>query len=317
MQDLDAVRRELEAEQINLVGGSYGTRAALDYMRQFPLAVRRVVIDGVAPPDMVLPMSFSTDGQLAFDALLSACENEPACRRAHPALRAGWVQLLQSLPKRVTIAHPLTGQPETFMLSRELVLSAVRGPLYSPALTAALPQAIDEAVQGRYEALVGINSLFTSRKGMGLAMGMHFSVVCAEDVPRLARSADKPGSDFGSDFQQLYEKVCADWPRGELPAAFYTIPPARQPVLLLSGGLDPVTPPRHGNRTALALGANARHVVVPNAGHGVMGLGCMRDTVFRFIDAADAAAALAVETGCAKNVPRPLPFLPVELEAAK
>ena len=103
----------------------------------------------------------------------------------------------------------------------------------------------------------------------------------------------------------------------DIPAAFYTIPAARQPVLLLSGGLDPVTPPRHGNRTALALGANARHVVVPNAGHGLMSLPCMRDALFRFIDAADDAAALAVDTGCAKNLPRPPVFLPLELEAAK
>ena len=36
MQDLDAVRRQLGAERINLVGGSYGTRAALEFLRQFP-----------------------------------------------------------------------------------------------------------------------------------------------------------------------------------------------------------------------------------------------------------------------------------------
>jgi pimeloyl-ACP methyl ester carboxylesterase len=317
MQDLDAVRAQLEVEQINLVGGSYGTRAALDYLRQFPTAVRRVVIDGTAPPDMVLPASFSTDGQLTFDALLTACETEPECRRAHPNLRADWAALLASLPKSATVAHPLTGRPETFMLTRELVLGAVRGPLYSPTIAAGLPQAIAEAVQGRYEALLGINSLFASRKGMGLAMGMHFSVVCSEDFPRLARSTDKPGLDFGSDFAKLYERVCSDWPRGELPAAFYSVPPSRSAVLLLSGGLDPVTPPRHGDRTAAALGANALHVVVPNAGHGVMGIGCMRDVLFRFIDAADDKAALAVDAGCAKNIPRPPAFRPLMLETAK
>jgi pimeloyl-ACP methyl ester carboxylesterase len=177
-----------------------------------------------------------------------------------------------------------------------------------------LPQAIAEAVQGRYEGLVGLNSLFASRKGMGLAMGMHFSVVCSEDFPRMARATDKPGTDFGSDFAKLYERVCTDWPRGDVPAAFYAIAPARQPVLVLSGGLDPATPPRHGDRTAQALGANALHVVVPNAGHGVMGLGCMRDVLFRFIDAADDKAALAVETGCAKNIPRPPAFRPLLLE---
>ena len=83
-QDLDAVRRALGAERINLVGGSYGTRLALDYQRQFPAAVRRSVLDGVAPPDMALPASYSTDGQAALDALFTACEAEAACRQAWP-----------------------------------------------------------------------------------------------------------------------------------------------------------------------------------------------------------------------------------------
>ncbi|MFO1252305.1 MAG: alpha/beta hydrolase [Inhella sp.] len=47
--------------------------------------------------------------------------------------------------------------------------------------------------------------------------------------------------------------MCQQWPRGSVPEAFYTLPPA-QPVLLLSGGADPVTPPRHGERVAKALG---------------------------------------------------------------
>jgi len=43
MADLDAVRAALGAPRINLVGASYGTRAALEYMRLFPHAVRRAV----------------------------------------------------------------------------------------------------------------------------------------------------------------------------------------------------------------------------------------------------------------------------------
>jgi pimeloyl-ACP methyl ester carboxylesterase len=41
VRDVDAVRSALGAVRINLVGASYGTRAALDYMRQFPQAVRQ------------------------------------------------------------------------------------------------------------------------------------------------------------------------------------------------------------------------------------------------------------------------------------
>jgi len=102
MQDLDAVRQAIGAERINLVGASYGTRAALEYARQFPQAVRRSVIDGVAPPDMVLPASFSTDGQAAFDKLLADCEREPACSKAFPTLRADWSALLADLPRTRT-----------------------------------------------------------------------------------------------------------------------------------------------------------------------------------------------------------------------
>jgi pimeloyl-ACP methyl ester carboxylesterase len=312
MQDIDAVRRQLGAERIDLVGGSYGTRAALEYLRQFPAQVRRSVIDGVAPPDMVLPVSFAVDNQAAFEAVLAGCEAEAACRQQHPNLRADWQAVLGGLPRRVTVTHPLTGRAESFTLTREMVLGAVRGPLYAPALAAALPQAIAEAKDGRYEPLVGLASLFASRKGMSLAMGMHFSVVCAEDAPRVATAPSASGAEFGRDFTRMYERVCAGWPRGEVPADFYRIAPAASPVLLLSGGLDPVTPPRHAERVAQALGPKARHVVVPNAGHGVMAIACMRDVLYRFIDAADDAQALAVDAGCAKAVPRPPAYRPIE-----
>src|SRR5438067_1850328 len=79
------------------VGPSYGTRVALEYQRQFPATVRRSVIDGVAPPDMALPASFSLDNQAAFDALLAACATEPVCSREHSDLRARFTALLQSL----------------------------------------------------------------------------------------------------------------------------------------------------------------------------------------------------------------------------
>jgi fermentation-respiration switch protein FrsA (DUF1100 family) len=145
---------------------------------------------------------------------------------------------------------------------------------------------------------------------------MHFSVVCAEDVPRLAQAAEAPAPDFGDDFAALYRDVCAFWPRGEVPAAFYTVPPAPAATLLLSGGADPATPPRHGERVAKALGAKARHVVVPQAGHGVMSLGCLRDVLFRFIDAPDDDGALKVDADCARALPRPPAFAPFSAAAA-
>jgi pimeloyl-ACP methyl ester carboxylesterase len=317
VQDLDAVRRQLGAERIDLVGGSYGTRVALEVLRQFPKTVRRSVIDGVAPPDMALPASFSTDNQAAFDRLAESCAADAGCAKAHPDLHGRFAALLQSLPREIKAQHALTGREEKFTLTRELVLGAVRGALYAPPLAAALPEAIDAATRGDYAGLIGLGATQLARKSSRLATGMHLSVVCAEDLPRLAASADKPGADFGTAFARNYEKLCAVWPRGAVPAAFYTLPKSESPVLVLSGGIDPVTPPRHGERVARALGPMAKHVVVANAGHGVMAIGCMRDVVFRFVDAATDAEALAVDAGCAAQVPRPPAFVSLRSANAK
>ncbi len=311
MQDFEAVREALGAPQWNLVGASYGTRAALEYQRQFPDKVRRTVIDGVAPPDMVLPASFSTDGQAALEAVFKHCETEAACQARFPRLRQDWAALLQSLPRQVSIAHPLSGELESLVMTRELLLRAVRAPMYVPAFAAALPAAISAAAQGRFEAISGLSGALGSGKALRLAMGMHFSVICAEDLPRLARSTDAPGADFGRSDADLYTAVCRDWPRGELPEAFYTLPPARSPVLVLSGGADPVTPPRHGERAARALGAQALHIVVPEAGHGVLPVGCMNELLNRFISAKQDSEALKLDASCATRIPRPQSFLPI------
>lgn len=311
MQDADAVRAALGAAQINVVGGSYGTRAVLEYLRQFPKQVRRAVIDGVAPPDMVLAAAFSTDNQAALDAVFSACEAEPACRQRHPQLQQNWRGLLASLPREASVAHPVTGEVQKMTVTRELVLGLARAPLYVPALASALPQAIDEASRGRFGPMVGLASAMGGGRLGRLQAGMHFSVVCAEDIPRLARATDAPGADFGTAFADQYRRICAEWPRGTVPEAFYTLPAAPAPVLVLSGGADPVTPPRHGERVTRALGAKARHVVVPQAGHGVMAIGCMRDAIFRFIDEPDDGEALKTEAGCAEKMPRPQAFRPV------
>ena len=310
VQDLDAVRAELGAAQINLVGASYGTRVALEYQRQFPQALRRSVLDGVAPADMDLVASLTVDSRSALDAMFAACAGEAACHARYPHLRADWQALLVSLPKPIEVEHALTGTLERLTLTPGMLVGIVRGPLYAPALAAALPAAIDAAARGDWRALGGVGSLLQQRRGGHIAMGMHLSVVCAEDRASLAQAASA-AEERVDDAAHLYRQVCSGWPIGDVSAGFYQTRTARSPVLLLSGGLDPATPPRHAERVARALGPLARHAVVANAGHGVMSLPCLRESVFRFIDAADAEQAAGVDLACARDVPRPPAYLPI------
>jgi pimeloyl-ACP methyl ester carboxylesterase len=154
--DVDAVRRSLGPAQINLVGVSYGTRLALDLLRQFPTTLRRVVLDGVAPSDMALPSASARDAQAAFDVALAACQAEPACDTHLPRLRADWQRLLTSLPRDVEVRQPLTGQLARLRLTREMLLALVRAPLYLPAYAAAVTAAMDAAAFGEFGALFGL-----------------------------------------------------------------------------------------------------------------------------------------------------------------
>lgn len=318
MADLDAVRQALGAERINLVAASYGTRAALEYLRLYPRQVRRMVLDGVVPADMALPEAAAVDAQAAFDALLQHCANDEACRRRHPQLPQRWQAVLATLPRELRIAHPLTGQSESVWLSADALAQLLRAALYAPATAAALPAAIDAAARSHFEPLVALASALSPASSRGtIAQGMHFAVVCSEDLPRQggrggARSAARaaPPQGPGGGLAAMYHEVCAFWPRGELPAGFTDIVATGAPVLLLSGGIDPATPPRHGERVARALGERARHVVVPQAGHGVLALPCIGDAVEHFIEASDDAQALRVDTGCARDMPRATPFVP-------
>ena len=309
MADADAVRAALGAERVDLVGVSYGTRAALEYLRVYPQHVRRVVIDGVAPPDITLPESFDIDGRAALDKLLRDCAADKACARAHPALADTWQRLLAALPRAVDVDDPLTGRPLHVVMTRDAVSALLHPALYSPAIGALVPHAIEEAAAGRFGVLLALGSA-SGQSPTDISEGEHFSVVCAEDAPRLPALADAAAGGAVPGSEGLYRGVCAHWPRGQVPAAFYTIPPSKVPVLLLSGGLDPVTPPRHAERVARALGPQARSVVVANNGHGVSALPCMRDAVFHFVDEPTDAGALAVDMSCAAQLPRPFAFEP-------
>ena len=329
--DVDAVRQALGAAQINVIGVSYGTRVVLALLRLHPGSVRRAVLDGVVPPDMRLPSAAARDQQAVLDALFQACAADPACQRRHPAPAPQLQGLLDRLPVTVILPQPVSGRPEPVTLDRDTVLGLLRAPLYQPALAAALPAVLAEADAGRWAPLLALANPLGGSAASGIASGQHHAVVCNEDLgPQLpgagpaaalaavaaAGSAAMPASTvFGDSLLRQYRQACAGWPRATLDPAFYRVPQAAAPTWLLSGGLDPVTPPQHAERVALALGPLARHTVVANAGHGVTALGCLADAVARFITD-DEVAKLPAGADCAKAVPRPLVWQPPGLGLA-
>jgi pimeloyl-ACP methyl ester carboxylesterase len=317
VRDFDAVRAALGATAINLWGGSYGTRAALEYLRQFPQHVRSVVLDGVAPPDMALPASFAPDSDAALTALAAACDADARCRDRYPHFDERIGRLLAAAERGIElrIPHPLTGAIETLLLDRRMVASLLRVPMYAPSLAAVLPYALAEAGRGDYTALVALSAAVAGSLNENFATGMHFAVVCAEDMPRVDAAATQraAATRFGTAFIELYRQACRNVPTRPVPPEFYEVSAAQAPVLLLSGGLDPATPPRHGESVATRLG-NARHLVAPNLGHGISAHGCAPTLIADFVR--DASFARLDDT-CLARIPAPAFFSAIEPSAAR
>ena len=316
VRDFEAIRAQLGAKKVNLWGASYGTRVALEYMRQYPERVRTAVLDGVAPPDMALPVSFALDAEAALKSLAEACARDERCRTRYP----DFDQRVSALVKRaengidIRIPHPLTGGTESFRLDSKMLASLLRAPLYVPQLSSVLPYALAEAGRGDFTALVALSAAISGGLSENFAIGMHFAVICAEDVPRIeaAQTSQVGAARFGNAFAELYRQACRLVPARAVPPEFYSVPASTVPVLIFSGGLDPATPPRHGDSVAQRLG-NAKHVVAPNLGHGISAQGCAPMLVSRFVRD---ASFERVEGDCLARIPAPSFFVAIDPTAA-
>jgi len=308
MDDLDDVRQFLGYAKIDLYGGSYGTRAAMVYARLHPEHTRAVILDGVAPTDMRIPLSFARDSQRALDLLFDDCAKSAACSRRFPNLRPRFTALLDRLkshPDRIAYADPRTGLPKEREIDDRIVSRAIFASLYSPMTAATVPLLIEQSEKGNYTGLLTLTAAL-GPFAESVAQGMHFSVVCSEDAPRIdAQQIDRDtaGTFLGRSVTDFRLEPCKFWPHAKVDASYYENSPSNLPALILSGELDPVTPPRWGESVA-AQWKNSKHVIVPATGHGTAFTGCVGRLLASFLETADPSR---VDPSCVRQLKRP-PF---------
>ena len=313
--DLEAMREALGYPRWNLWGGSYGTRVALEYLRTHGDRVRTMVLDGVAPPAMIIPLDVWPSRQAAMDAIFKACAASPACAKAHPDPTATLREIRKALEadgadgRDVDIVDPRTGETRRVRMTFDVVLGALQLPAYAPETAVLLPEMLSLAARGDFGPLFAANPSMSSRESERINPALHFSVTCAEDAPRITPEALQSAlGDLPA--RRLAEQtiaVCEVWPRGSMPANFATPVKSAVPALLFSGGMDPVTPPASGAAVARDL-ANSRHIVAPGYGHIVSFHACGPRMMAAFVEEAGTAKlAPACIAHFEKSVP-PYPF---------
>jgi pimeloyl-ACP methyl ester carboxylesterase len=311
MDDLDDVRAWLGYARINLFGTSYGTRAALVYLRQHPDRVRTVTLMGVAPTYLKMPMYHAEAAARAMDLLLQQCEQVTRCHQAFPQIRDDWTGLLAQLeraPARVEYSPPDKSAAATVEIKPGVFAEKIRTWMYGRDLASRIPLIIHHAAQGDWAPF--LREAISPSIPDFIADGMYLSVTCAEDVPFIDQEEAarmNAGNPFGyyRVFQQT--RACGMWPRAKIPDNFRDAVSSNVPVLIFSGNMDPVTPPQRGEEVAKNL-PNSRHVVIPQAGHGVDGLtdlGCVERLILEFMETGDAKN---LDVSCVERMASP-PFV--------
>ncbi|MGQ0430733.1 MAG: alpha/beta fold hydrolase [Gammaproteobacteria bacterium] len=310
VRDLEAVRAALGYERINLFGASYGTRVAQHYVRRYPERTRAVVLDSIIPPDLVLIPRIALESQAALDRTFARCQADAACNERFPDVAAQFRLLDERLRRRsasIPFADPVDGESGDFEVTRAHLLSMARMLTYSARTASLLPLVVHEAAtRGNYGPLAAQAEMIGEDLVRMIAMGMHHSVVCAEDAPRFEGAVDRAAlarTTLGTMMLDAMVAICEVWPRGPVDADFSEPLRSQVPALLFSGEFDPATPAAYGAAAAAGF-ANGLHLVVPGQGHGTTRLPCVQRLLRRFIETADPAA---LDAACIGEI-RPAPF---------
>jgi pimeloyl-ACP methyl ester carboxylesterase len=306
VQDLEALRVALGAPKLALMGISYGTHVALQYARQYPANVDRLILDSVVGP--AGPDGFLLDTYRNLPRVLreqcanGECHGVTTDPVGDVAAVAG---AIERAPIAGTAYDPL-GRPRrvSYYSAEQLSFLVTAGDL-NPVLQAALPGAIAAARAGDPSELLRLH-----RVGEGpptalrdLSFGLNVTTGC-EDA-ELPYSLQTPLEDRDAIVQQAtaaldpavlspfdaatierssYVDDCEQWPVGAV-AAPSTAPLPSVRSLVLSGRLDTRTPLENGAATAAQLG-QASFVTVPGTGHDELDsdfTGCADRALRRFI----------------------------------
>jgi len=288
--DLEAMRAALGYARWNLWGGSYGTRVAQEYLRRHPDRIRTVTLDAVVPPSMISTLDVWRTRQSTFDAVLRACSASPPCSKHHPDPAATLATIATALGpagRDVDAVDPRTGKVTPLHLTFDAVLGLLQPLLYGPESSSLLPEMLALAAAGDFGPLFAATQSMNTNVAEQLNAALHFSVTCAEDVPRITPDLAAK-SLAGLPTRGIADNViavCNVWPRGDAPADFAQPVVSDRPVLLFSGAMDPVTPPAYGALVARSL-SNSRHIVANGYGHIVSPNVCGPRLIASFVEEA-------------------------------
>lgn len=297
---MDDLRTALGLDKVDLYGVSYGTRLALTVMRDHPQGIRSVILDSTVALQTNGDIDVPVNADRAINELFKVCAANAACNRDYPNLKDTFSKTFAALkqkPAMVKVKDSVTKQSYNVAVDGNLLVSTLFQLLYSTEVITILPALLTTVQSGNYDLLAALlpDILFSDRD---VALGMYFSVQCTEEIP-FEKPADVAANanahnilpevkeafvvGSGSEFT-----ICNQWPIKKAGPIENQPVKSDIPTLVLSGQLDPITPPAEGQQAASTL-SKSFYVLFPGFGHGAslvstpLGGQCSADIVRNFL----------------------------------
>ncbi len=299
--DIADLHELLGVRQWILMGVSYGTRLALNVVKQFPDTVHSMVLDSVYPPEFDGFETMVENGFKGIKKLLNTCEEDRFCDGRFPDLSEQFKLALQQLvasPLKLMVSREDSKQPkEVILLNAHRLVLLLDYASYDSRLFSEVPAAITAVLDGNGNDK---SLLKLARNYLDIELFVQFSepvfliTECKENgrfemdslLQRLRPFTEAyPMLDWSakSVFNPL---TCDRWlANAEQPSEHYRKSVSTdKPTLILSGGLDSITPPGWGKHLS-ALLPNSRYLEYPNVGHSVLTASlCANDEVQLFLN---------------------------------
>jgi pimeloyl-ACP methyl ester carboxylesterase len=237
---------------------------------------------------------------------------DPDCASDYPLLRQQLGQVMDRLkqgPVSAWIINPITGAPENVVFTYNNFIHGVRSMLYTTWRSRWIPAFIHWAANGNFSPVAEYTADYLYWVNTDIMDGMYLCVTCTETIPYIdyaeARALAQ-GTFMGTYRLGQQKNACDWWVRGEHPADFHQMYMMDNPTLILSGEIDPVTPPQYGEELASYL-PNSLHVIIPNCGHeyGTVWENCFDDVLAQFISQ---GSVVGLDAACVDKHVRP-PFV--------
>jgi len=304
VKDYEDVRKWLGYDTIELFSLSYGTRVAQVYMKLFPLSIEGCVLWSPVTTYARMPLYHAQYAQDVLNKLFEDCMNDPACHEAFPDLQNEFEVLMKrgiEQPFKSSYKDS-AGNVQPITISWDAVQTKLRTLLYTPAGLSKIPYIIHQAYLGNFSPFLLLYRGFDVNRI--LSEGFYLCVTCSEDVPFIndneIDSATK-GTFMGTYRVDVQKRACANWVRGDVPKDFFDTIHTDVPVLIFSGGMDPVTPPAMAREIATHL-SNSTLVFIEPMGHTFDGLShpeCFDRIAASFLNNPTHAIT---DTGCVKEM---------------